>query len=195
MEKSFQKEARDFYAPYYANGDKAHLIDHADSVCNLALEINHCCEEKLVILASYLHDLFNAEDRKNHNKLAYEYVLKQEDRFLKELEQSELLEVAHAVLEHRASFKGEFYSKLSELISAADRGRPNLKEVVIRSMGYNNENAEDVAKHIKEKYATDGYANYPKVYKELFAKELAEFQKEADDITVERVLELYSEAS
>ena len=71
---SFKQKVREFYKPFYDNGDKAHLIDHADDVCNLALEINRECSEKLVILASYIHDIFNATDRKKHNILAFEYV-------------------------------------------------------------------------------------------------------------------------
>ena len=52
---SFKQKVREFYKPFYDNGDKARLIDHADDVCNLALEINRDCSEKLVILASYTH--------------------------------------------------------------------------------------------------------------------------------------------
>ncbi len=34
--KSFKEKVRNFYK----DGDEAHLIDHADDVCDLALEIN-----------------------------------------------------------------------------------------------------------------------------------------------------------
>ena len=64
--KTFKEKVRNFYKPYYRDGDEAHLIDHADDVCDLALEINQECDEKLVILASYLHDLFNATNRSIH---------------------------------------------------------------------------------------------------------------------------------
>ncbi len=72
--KTFREEVRKFYEPYYRDGDEAHLIDHADDVCDLALKINQECDEKLVILASYIHDLFNAQNRSIHNELAYEYL-------------------------------------------------------------------------------------------------------------------------
>lgn len=159
-------------------------------MCDLALEINQECDEKLVILASYLHDLFNATNRSVHNELAYEYVLKAEDRFLEQLNNKELKEVAHAVLQHRASFKGEFYSSLSEIISSADRGLPDLEKVVKRSMKFNKGNAQSVYEHIKDKYGKNGYAKYPEVYHKLFKKELAQFKRFADEITVERVLEI-----
>ncbi len=183
----FRRAVRTFYEPFYKDGDLAHQIDHADSVCDLALEMNKECDPKLIILAAYIHDIFNATDRKNHNKLAYEYVLEANDKFLKELSKEELLQVAHAVLEHRASFQGEFYSKLSEIISSADRGKPDIKEVVIRSLQFNGNNIKDAYHHIKRKYGSNGYANYPKSYREYFRKELIEFQKRVDSITIEEI--------
>ncbi len=190
--KDFRKKVRDYYQPYYENGDEAHLIGHADDVCDLALKLNKICDEKLVILASYLHDTYNAQERKIHDKLAYAYVLNRDDKFLMELSEEELLLVAHAVLEHRASFKGEFFSTLSEIISSADRGLPDLDFIVVRSMKFNHGNAKDVYDHIHDKYGTKGYAKYPKVYQRIFKEELNSFKKLADELTVERVLKIWS---
>ena len=189
--KKYREEIRSHYQAFYTYGDPAHLIDHADSVCDLALHINKECNEHLVILAAYMHDMFNATNRPIHNELAYEYVLKAEDKFLQKLSEAEILEVAHAVLEHRASFKGEFYSPLSAIISSADRGLPDLDFIVRRSMKFNKGNAEDVYSHIRSKYGVKGYANYPNVYQEIFEKELALFRKLADELTLEKVLEIW----
>jgi len=191
--KNFRKEVRDYYQIYYKDGDKAHLIDHADSVCDLALYINRECDERLVILASYMHDMFNATNRPIHNELAYEYVLKTEDRFLQKLTKKEILEVAHAVLEHRGCFRGEFYSTLSAIVSSADRGLPDLDFIVIRSMKFNKENAEDVYQYVTGRYGTKGYANYPDIYQKMFKDELRDFKLLADKLTVERVLEIWEE--
>ena len=158
-EDFFRAEVRKFYKPYYDKGDKAHTIEHADDVCDLALRINKKYDEKLVVLASYIHDMFNATNRPIHNELAYEYVLEIEDRFIKELSQKERLEVAHAVLEHRGCFTGAFYSPLSAIISSADRGLPDLDVIVIRSMKFNHENAEDVQRYVVGRYGTKGYVD------------------------------------
>ena len=189
--KKFREEVRAYYAPYYENSDEAHLINHADNVCDLALKINRECDEKLVILASYLHDMFNRDNRAKHNELAYKYVLTADDKFLKMLSGEERKQVAHAVLEHRASFKGKFYSPLSEIISAADRGLPDLDFIVIRSMKFNNGNARKVYAHISRKYGTNGYAKYPDVYREIFSEELAKFRRLADELTVEKISEIW----
>jgi HD superfamily phosphodiesterase len=191
--KNFKEKVRSYYKPYYDKGDPAHQIDHADSVCDLALEINQKCDEKLVILASYIHDMFNATNRAKHNELAYYYVLEAEDKFLQELSTEEILQVAHAVLEHRGSFKGSFYSLLSAIISSADRGLPDLDFIVIRSMKFNNEDAFDVVAHIHDKYGKNGYGNYPDVYKNIFKEELEAFHKLADELTVDRVLEIWKQ--
>ncbi len=190
MFTNFRDEVRAFYKPFYDDGDEAHKIDHADLVCDLALRLNEGYDGKLVILASYIHDIFNATDRKNHHKLAYEYVLRAEDKFLKELEKQELELVAYAVLQHRGSFKGEFFSLLSEIISGADRGLSNLEEVIIRSYKYNNGDTKEVLAHIKDKYATGGYGNYPPLIQKKFAKELAEFKKQCDELTLEDVIKV-----
>jgi len=189
----FRQAVREFYSHYYKDGDLAHQIDHADYVCNLALQLNQECDPKLIILAAYIHDIFNATDRKNHHTLAYNYVLESNNKFLKELSEQERKLVAHAVLEHRASFKGEFYSKLSEIISSADRGTPDIKRVVIRSMQFNNGDAKSVYKHIKSKYGTNGYAKYPQSYQEIFSKELQEFQKIVDNITIADIEQIWRE--
>ena len=191
---SFRDSVREFYKPFYDEGDEAHKIDHADSVCNLALELNSSYDEKLIILAAYIHDIFNATDRKNHHKLAYEYTMRADDKFLKELKKQDLELIAYAVLQHRGSFKGKFFSLLSEIISGADRGLSNLKEVIIRSCKYNKGNAQEVLEHIKDKYATNGYANYPPLIQKRFAKELSEFKKQCDKIELEDVIKVCKEA-
>ena len=189
--KIFRAEVRVYYQPYYEKSDEAHLINHADDVCDLALKINRECDEKLVILAAYLHDMFNRDNRAKHNELAYKYVLTADDKFLKELSCEERKQVAYAVLEHRASFKGKFYSPLSEIISAADRGFPDLDFIVIRSMKFNNGNARKVYAHISRKYGTNGYAKYPEIYQKIFSEELARFQRLADELTVEKIEEIW----
>jgi hypothetical protein len=190
--EKFRHEVREYYKPYYENSDEAHLIDHADDVCDLALKINQALDEKLIVLASYLHDMFSKTNRAIHNELAYEYVKKADDKFLSKLSTDEVKIVAHAVLEHRGSFKGEFYSPLSEIISSADRGLPDLDFIVIRSMKFNHGDAKDVYTHIHDKYGTTGYAKYPKVYQNIFKEELACFKKLADELTVDKVVGIWN---
>ena len=54
-------------------------------------------------------------------------------------------------------------------------------------MLYNNGNANKVYKHLKSKYGTNGYANFPKSHQKIFKKELEKFQKQINNITVEEI--------
>ena len=91
------------------------------------------------------------------------------------------------------TFKGRFYSPLSEIVSAADRGVPDLDFIVIRSMKFNGGNAQKVYAHISRKYGTNGYAKYPEIYQKIFSEELAKFRRLADELTVEKIAEIWAQ--
>lgn len=184
---------RDFVLPFYKENDLAHQIDHADDVCDLGLKLNETLEVKeevaLVILAAYFHDIF-AKDREVHHELSYKYVSEMQNEILSALSNGDRKKVAMACLEHRSSFHGTFFSSLSEIISSADRGYPNLSDTLERSKVFwmskynaNQESAEKHAReHMKEKYGANGYANYPLLYRRYFKKELEVMQQEIDDL-------------
>lgn len=182
----YKKEIRNEVIPFYKTNDLAHQIDHADAVCNLALELNQILEspypEKLVILAAYLHDI-HADSRGVHQQLAHDFVMQNQAYYLHDLFDEERTLVAKACLEHRGSYKGKFSSLLSEIISSADRGRPDSVEKLLdrsavfgmAQFGYTTEEAKAEARlHIKDKYGRNGYAQRPEIYCKYFAKELAE---------------------
>jgi len=49
-------------------------------------------------LTSYIYGMFDKLKCLTHNKLAYDYVIRAEDKFLKKLSNRELLDVAYGVL-------------------------------------------------------------------------------------------------
>lgn len=184
---------RSFVIPYYEKNDSAHTILHADSVCRLALQLNDFLDlndrvdDSLVVLASYFHDVA-AHDRKNHHIKASEVVRTLDFELLNILNNSDRELVALACLEHRASFKGSFSSRLSELVSSADRGKPSLQYHLQRSIQYTMDREEmsyDEARklacmHMKDKYGCGGYAKYPDLYKRYFAAQLKQLEFEIE---------------
>lgn len=110
----------------------------------------------------------------------------------------QLRNIAAAIAEHRGSYKGLYTSKLSDLVSSADRGAPDLGAKIRRSYQYHIENhtprrriPDEVVAIIREKYGKGGYARFPEYYRKLYAKELAQFQQAASDLTpaeVRRIL-------
>jgi len=72
----------------------------------------------------------------------------------------------------------------------ADRGLANLEEIIIRSCKFNIGDAKDVLAHIKKKYATGKYGNYPLLIQKKFSKELKEFKEQCDRLTLDDVIEV-----
>ncbi len=172
---------REWFKPFYEGGHLAHTIEHADDVCDLALMLNHKhynhkYNDDIVMIAAYAHDMYNAKDRKIHEILAAEYIIKTNDDIIQTISNQDRVIISLAIAQHRASFKEELSTELSEIISSADRGIPNLQKTIDRSMKFNNGDYIQVVEHIKNKYGEGGYAKYPGIYNKIFKKEIKEFR-------------------
>jgi len=187
---------REYYKRYLSpvKGDNvrnSHGIDHCDDVYNLMILLNdklkYGYSKSVIALAAYTHDLYSdTKNRSNHHKLAYEHVINRNDDILKTINSETLSLIANAVLEHRASYTGEFSSNLSRLISAADRGLPDYDLHYNRSLVYNDGNHKEVVDHLVDKFGRDGYATkkYPDFYIEMFKEELEIFFKKIDNVNL-----------
>lgn len=130
----------DVLKPYLYDADSEHGSEHVHDVMRLGININVDLDlgidKKEIIVAALTHDMFSSTHRKEHHTKAQEWVsenlLKANPLFERMLDEEAVKRVAHAVGEHRGSYKGEFYSPLSELISSADRGHPGLEEIIER---------------------------------------------------------------
>lgn len=196
------------YEPFYATNDPAHRIGHVRGVTDLALELNdkfNLGQNRLAIVAAGLtHDLFN-NNRKEHHNLAAEYILHNCIEWLQMFSDKRRSLIAAAVREHRASYKGEYSTLLSELIATADRGAPNYEQTVMRSYGYTLHQikstedvdgavinllpvAANVCAHLVDKFGVNGYCKYPPLYSLVFKDDLLAYQEKCDNTTVEDVL-------
>ena len=114
----------------FYNNSEGHGIKHVTDVMYRALHYNEILNLKLnkreIILASLLHDMYSESNRKTHHILGHDYVMYSLHEVFDGIDKER---VAKAILEHRASYTGEYSSLLSELISSADRGEPNLMKV------------------------------------------------------------------
>lgn len=146
---------------FYANVDAGHDSEHIFNVLLEAFKISNifmffytqeeAFKHYLTIgLACLAHDMFSAIDRDNHHILAGQYLMDlsyvvnktlitDEDRHIdywmdcfKYFTKDMLIEASQMVSEHRASYKGQFSNKGSEILSAADRGKPDIYSVVNR---------------------------------------------------------------
>lgn len=199
----FIKEALSFY--YELNSD-SHGYKHLDEVYELAIKMNEKLDlkipTKIIAIATYTHDMFSSINRKYHHELAYRYILDSNVYFLNNIEHNDRVLIAYAVREHRASYTGEYKSILSELLSAADRGIPDIKTTVYRSYLFTKENNPDageltiyslVEKHMKDKFSNKGYARYNNVYNSYFKDELIEYKDFFDTISLKDIENIIKE--
>lgn len=176
------------YEQRYSYNDKAHRIDHVVGVCNLALKLNEQLElgidRRLIVIPAICHDLFTWS-RSNHHELGRLWLLTANEGWLEQYTADERHLMANAIAEHRASYKGEYGSTLSELIASADRGAPvSVADTVARAhqygmckLGLDEETSKVRAvEHVKEKFGKGGYAKYPNLYMRAFGDQLQQFQ-------------------
>ena len=163
----------------------SHGMDHIKKVYDTAIYLNNKynigADIEEILLASLFHDMFDYKDRKKHHQLAHDWIMSSMHPLITLGDKERQKRVAMAILEHRASHTGTYYSPLSELIASADRGKPNLVEVVTRAFQYqidkypNTTHAEKVAnvkQHLIDKFSQTGYAAYTNLYIKEYNVEL-----------------------
>lgn len=197
------EKVRSEFVVFYETNDSAHQIDHADAVAYNAVKILEWMRNKgfavkshitgMAIIAAYAHDVFSKTDlaiRKVHHEKAYEFVLQRGVGCLESLNGDELLDVALACREHRASWKGEYSNLLSEIVASADRGKPNLDDYLYRAFQY----GMDVYGHslltaplralfhINYKFGSNFTANVPTLWKEIYENEIIDLRKDLSEM-------------
>lgn len=188
----FKKLVRRYVLDDYRLNDRGHQIGHADDVCIQALKINTQyalgLDERAIVVACYLHDMF-ARHRRLHHVLGSMIVHEADTPWVEIFSVDTARDVECAVCEHRASYKGDFHSLLSELVSAADRGAPEDPERLVHrimSCSIMSRCPNGIEPHayavefLKIKSGTGGYARYPPLYHRIYGEQLETFRKEID---------------
>jgi len=191
------EEVRSYYKDEIMLNDKAHNLDHVDSVYLRAMQIkqkmfNDLDIDHLILLGVYIHDLKCHVSRVNHHTLAAGYIqkMRNKDKFLKKLTNDELALLESAVLKHRASLKGAVRtSPLSKILYAADKDAPDINTYIARSMKFHGDSedlADNVAKHLKEKFGTGGYNVFGGIFTEMYGADMVEqLRTDVDNCRVE----------
>jgi hypothetical protein len=202
--ENIKSAVESYYQAEIARNDTAHNLDHIRSVAEKVIVIRKDLYpdnpefDYLLILCAYLHDLKCHVSRKMHNELASEYILThyKTDKFLKELCLGDVKRIANAVYLHRSSIElDEMNPKHKDplvlILRLADKNRPELREMLKRSLKFNKYNAEGVLNHLKEKFSRNGYASKDKHYAEYYKKDLEQLWNKIDKLTL-RNMERYS---
>ena len=165
----------------YKYFDGAHDEEHAKMVIENSKYIANCMIQEegiqldmnMVITIAAMHDLGLAYDRKTHHIKSGEIVRAEETlrQFFNE-EQIEL--IAKSVEERRASYKGEYTSVYSKIVSDADRMN-DINTMIARTYKWNRKHYPDkndeeiyneVINHLQDKFGEKGYARFNTKYAE-----------------------------
>lgn len=142
--------------------DPAHQLDHVYDVCAKGSEIfNHYREvmglndldESIVAHACLMHDLGCRYNRKDHHIIGYGLVYDYINRYCPgDFSPETLMQIATCVIEHRSSNKGKPSTVLSEIVSIADTGEPNLQLYLTRALKFRLSGKEESYTKIEELY-------------------------------------------
>lgn len=198
LKEEYGKELDAFYKK-----DSSHGWSHVEDVAKNALEINRKMilnlNEEHLVLAALFHDIYSDTDRENHHTLAAEWFVEFMIIEQGKYNTIDILEMSLAIKEHRASYNGEYSSLLSEVLAAADRGAPDLNSLIGRSSKYYLEKgpnrdlktvAEDVYKHMLEKYSRTGYMKYNAIYSLFYGEEIYNMYLAIDDLNIDKVFNI-----
>ena len=197
-----------------AMNDPAHNLGHVLDVVRLGNEL--ATKEGLdydarlkVNLACLFHDLGCRYNRDDHHVIGYGmcYTLL-EEHWPEQFNPKEICEIAVAVLEHRSSNKSKPSSLISEIVSVADSGKPDILTYIKRSLQFRisrgdleNKGKEtlflEVSEHLNEKFgSSDGYhwVSYPELGKRHFSEEWGNFDIILSDksILLDRIESVYN---
>lgn len=179
---------KDFSKAWEMN-DAAHRVEHFLKVeeCGLIIadRLDLRFDYQLITYVAFFHDMF-AWSRDNHHEMSARWIETTSYPLISSLPKIDKKMVASGCLQHRASFKGSYDGKFSEMMASADREVPgNVARMVERAVqyrigkGYSRADAmKPAVDHIKEKFSESGYCRYPNMYLEVFGEELAEQRRE-----------------
>ena len=165
----------------YKNFDGAHDDQHARMVIENSehIAINMMRDEdvelnmNMVKVIAAMHDLGLEYDRATHHLKSGE-IVRNEERLKEFFNEDQIEIIAKAVEEHRASYKGEYTSVYSKIVSDADRMN-DINTMIIRTYKWNRKHFpehndeeiyNEVVSHLQDKFGEKGYARFNTKYAE-----------------------------
>lgn len=193
--QGFVARLRETHIRQYNINDKAHRLDHIDSVWRNAQALMEHFDEgeinqKMVAIAVFTHDLFSWS-RNNHHLLAAEYVRTTDAWYMEDISDEDRETIALAVEQHRASYTGDYSTIYSEIMASADKNEPtNLIAMIKRSISYAESRlqmdyvtaVQHAFDHMVEKFGRDGYCQYPPLYLKFYEDELEDLWADIDNL-------------
>lgn len=152
----------------YEKNEKAHSLEHINYVIRRSLEFAKQFPDinlDMVYTIASFHDIGHHIDKDNHEVISAKIFyndLKMKEFFSEE----ERITIKEAIIDHRASLKGEPRSIYGKIVSSADRGT-NIIVTLKRTHSYSLKHypnfrlqkiIDRAYNHINQKYGKEGYA-------------------------------------
>ena len=152
--------------PRYKDFDPAHRIDHALQVIaeSLKLAKHYDVDERMVYTIAAYHDIGLCEGRERHH-LVSGRMLRSDEHLREWFTEEEIVTMAQAVEDHRASLNHAPRSIYGRIVAEADRLIEPMT-VLLRTVQYGLSHYPELSKeqhyqryceHLQEKYAEGGY--------------------------------------
>ena len=198
INKELKKYIEDNIFPSYKKNDEGHNLDHIEYVIErsfkFANNISTINLDMVYVIASY-HDIGYYIDAKNHEKISSEMLLA-DDNLKKFFTEEEIITMAEAVYDQRASMDGEPRSIYGKIVSSADR--ETRVDVQLQRMykyrltHYPDKSLdwiiEDTRLYIINKFGKKGYATEKIYFEDLdykkFLKELSKITENKDEFKI-----------
>lgn len=152
--------------PMYDGFDKGHSREHCEYVVSEALHLStfYSADPDMVFVAAACHDIGLVEDRKTHH-LVSERMILGDSNLKRWFTEEQIVTIAHAARDHRASSDREPETIYGRLIAEADRQivpETVIRRTILYGMDHYPElNREGhwrrMLSHLEEKYSERGY--------------------------------------
>ena len=171
MDKQLKNYIESEILPRYTHFDKAHQLDHINTVIAQSAKIADILEaqgtnvdrDMVYVIAAY-HDLGIVNGRENHHTDSGK-ILMADPELKKYFTEEQRITMKEAVEDHRASAKSAPRSLYGRIVAEADR-QIDPRTIVVRTVQYGLEHYPELDKeghlarakaHLKEKYGENGY--------------------------------------
>ena len=159
--------------PLYNKNEEGHGIEHIKTVIKRSIDLaqNYDVDLNMVYVIASYHDLGHCIDRKTHEIISAQIFMK-DNKIKKWFTDEQINIIKEAIEDHRASSNHKPRSIYGMIVSTADRTIVDIDVTIKRAYTYGKRNYkniseeeqwEEVYRHLSEKYGENGYA---KIYLE-----------------------------
>lgn len=168
IEKKIEEYIISSILPQYESMDKAHDIKHINYVINRSLKLSkkYGANINMAYVIAAFHDLGMTVNREQHEIIGAK-ILEEDEIINSCFSDKQIILMGNAIKEHRASYKGEYSSIYSKIISQADRNF-DINVIVSRTIQYGmkqypsytyEEHYKRSYAYLEKKYGINGYVH------------------------------------